>query len=401
MSDVAMKRSRAGARDGIQSIGAREYAPYVEADWGFKNHWYPAFYSHELGENQVKATTIAGHDIVMRRVRGRLYALRDKCAHRGARFSQEPMCFNDESISCWYHGFTYGLADGVLKTIIAAPDDPLIGRLRIRTYPVEERAGMIFVFVGDEEFAPLPALESDLPPRMEDNGVFPYLLDDRVFIGGIHRPVNANWRLGMENGNDPTHILIHRKNFYVVMSGTKLPLGFIPAAPGAGEFLEMPGGQKGVWGVNAEVYRPTMSNGYLGLSTPPPVEGRKIDKYRISSWMPCALLVEGFPAPDWATIEWYVPIDDRRHEFWQIALKLCSTEDERRAAAEFYATVGAPVGFGEFSEVDVIARERLQEHYRDSDQFGREAFFAGDVAIVAWRKLCARFNRGIQEPPHP
>jgi hypothetical protein len=117
--------------------------------------------------------------------------------------------------------------------------------------------------------------------------------------------------------------------------------------------------------------------------------------------MPCALLVEGFPAPDWATIEWYVPIDDARHEFWQIAVKLCRSEDERKSAAEFYETVGAPVGFGEFSQIDVVARERLQEHYRNSERFGQELFFAGDVAIVSWRKLCSRFNRGIQEPPNP
>src|SRR5689334_7511671 len=69
-------------------IAVREYAPYVEADWGFKNHWYPAFFSNEIPVTEVKAVTIAGHDIVVRRVRGKLYALRDKCLHRGARFSQ-------------------------------------------------------------------------------------------------------------------------------------------------------------------------------------------------------------------------------------------------------------------------------------------------------------------------
>ncbi|HTW86661.1 MAG TPA: Rieske 2Fe-2S domain-containing protein [Candidatus Binataceae bacterium] len=387
--------------DRTASIAAREYAPYIEATWGLKNHWYPAFFSDEISEPGMKAVTIAGHDIIVRRVHGKLHALRDKCAHRGARFSQEPMCLSDETISCWYHGFTYGLADGVLKTILASPDDPLIGKLRIRTYPIEERGGMIFIFVGDEEYRPLPALESDLPPRMDDNPIFPYLLDEDVFLRGIHRPVNSNWRLGMENGNDPTHILIHRKNFYVVMSGTKLPLGFVPASAEAGQFLEMPEGQKGVWGVNRKVYKPVMHNPYLGLSVPTPVEGPKIDDYRISSWLPSDLLVEGFPAPGWVTIEWYVPIDDVRHEFWQIALKLCSDENERKAAAEFYETVAVPIGFTEFSQIDVIARERLQEHYRDPQRFGQENFFAGDLAIVSWRKLAARFNRGIQEPPNP
>jgi nitrite reductase/ring-hydroxylating ferredoxin subunit len=382
------------------ALAVREYAPYVEADWGFKNHWYPAFFSKEVADNAVQAITIAGHDIVMRRVGGKLYALRDKCAHRGARFSQEPLCFNDETISCWYHGFTYGLADGVLKTILASPDDPLIGKLRIRTYPVEERGGIIFVFVGDEDYQPRPALETDLPARMDDNPVFPYLLDEDVFSRGIRRDVKSNWRLGMENGNDPTHILIHRKNFYVVMSGNKMPFGFLPAAPECGQFIDIPDGPKGVWGINEAIYQPTIENRYLGMKVPPLVEGPRPDRVRISSWMPCALLVEDYPGPQWATIEWYVPIDDRQHYYWQIALKLCRDESERQAAQEFYETVAEPIGFREFNEIDIVARERLQEHYQHRERFGQENFFAGDVAIVAWRKLAARFNRGIQEPPN-
>jgi len=288
-----------------------------------------------------------------------------------------------------------------LKTILASPDDPLIGKVRIRTYPVEERGGMIFVFVGDEEFKPLPELATDLPARMEDNPAFPYLLDEDVFVRGIRRHVKSNWRLGMENGNDPTHILIHRNNFYVVMSGNKMPFGFLPAAPECGQFIDIPNGPKGVWGINEAIYKATTENPYLGMKVPPLVEGPRPDRVRISSWLPCALQIEDYPGPTWTTIEWYVPIDDRSHQYWQVTLKLCRDDAERKAADEFYETVGEPIGLREFNGVDIVARERLQEHYQYSERFGQENFFAGDVAIVSWRKLAARFNRGIQEPPIP
>ena len=49
---------------------SRQYAPYVEAQWGFKNTWYPALFSHELGDNAVRGVTMAGHDIALRRARG-------------------------------------------------------------------------------------------------------------------------------------------------------------------------------------------------------------------------------------------------------------------------------------------------------------------------------------------
>src|SRR5690242_5512507 len=142
----------ASERSSSAISASRQYAPYVEADWGFKNAWYPALFSHELVENTVKGVTMLGHEIALRRSGGRIYALRDRCAHRGVRLSLRPTCLTPETLSCWYHGFTYGLEDGVLKTIVGSPEDPLIGRVGIRTYPVLERAGIIFVFVGDVGF---------------------------------------------------------------------------------------------------------------------------------------------------------------------------------------------------------------------------------------------------------
>src|SRR5437868_5808427 len=108
----------------------REYEPYLEAAWGLKNHWYPALFSHELPDRVVKGVTIAGHVIALRRAKGKVYALADRCAHRGVRISKKSMCLTDEHLTCWYHGFTYGLEDGVLKTILASPDDEQIGRVK-------------------------------------------------------------------------------------------------------------------------------------------------------------------------------------------------------------------------------------------------------------------------------
>lgn len=41
------------------------YAPYLEAEWGIKNHWYPALFSHELPEGGVKGVTICGTPILI------------------------------------------------------------------------------------------------------------------------------------------------------------------------------------------------------------------------------------------------------------------------------------------------------------------------------------------------
>ena len=76
-----------------------QYQPYKDAAWGFINHWYPALFSEELGENAVEGIQICGIPIVLRRVAGKVYALKDRCVHRGVRLSAKPMCFSDETIS--------------------------------------------------------------------------------------------------------------------------------------------------------------------------------------------------------------------------------------------------------------------------------------------------------------
>ena len=89
----------------------REYEPYLEAAWGLKNHWYPTAFSHELPDRLVRGVKIARHEIALRRAKGRVYALADRCAHRGVQISKKSMCLTDEHLTCWYHGFTYGLGD--------------------------------------------------------------------------------------------------------------------------------------------------------------------------------------------------------------------------------------------------------------------------------------------------
>ena len=101
------------------ATAAKSYQPYVDAKWGLKNHWYPALFSHELEEGAFGSTKICGEPILLRRENNQLYALEDRCCHRGVPLSKKPYCFKEGMVTCWYHGYTYGLNDGELKTILA------------------------------------------------------------------------------------------------------------------------------------------------------------------------------------------------------------------------------------------------------------------------------------------
>jgi len=375
----------------------RLYAPYLEASWGFKNAWYPALFSTEIADNEVKGVTIAGHDILLRRVKAHVHAIQDRCAHRGVKMSLRPTCLTDETITCWYHGFTYGLDDGTLKTIVASPDDPLIGNVRIRTYPVEERAGIIFVFVGDEDYAPPPPLSADLPIHITDDAnPVPHLLDDHVYVRGIHRVGNSNWRIAVENGFDPGHLLIHWDNVIVAATDRRMGLGARPIAEDAIKIIDEPNGPRGMMNMyNTRAYKFFMENKVIGMKA----RGKTPYYARTSVYLPGLLLVEHWPVPGWAQYEWYVPTDDRHHVYWEVLVGHCRDDGERCEADYLYDHFFEPLALRDFNDNDVFAREAMQDFYENRDGWNAETLCAFDESVIMWRKIAARFNRGIQDPP--
>src|SRR5207302_9285108 len=137
-----------------------------------RNHWYPAFFSHELKEGDVstgsgepvkefKSLTMLGERIIFRRLDGKVYAMQDWCLHRGVPFSARPECYTKDTLTCWYHGFTYDMKDGALTAVLTDPACPLIGKLNLRTYPAQERQGIVWVYIGDGEPG---LLEQDVQP---------------------------------------------------------------------------------------------------------------------------------------------------------------------------------------------------------------------------------------------
>src|SRR5579871_5104763 len=357
---------------------SRQYTPYIEAVWGLKNHWYPALFSNELGENQVKGVLIAGHEIALRRAKGRAYAMQNRCPHRGVKLSAKPLILTDDLMTCWYHGFSFGLQDGVLKTIAGCPDDPNIGRVRVRTYPVEEAAGIIFVFADD----PNP---------------IKHLLDPDVFVRGIHRTGRANWRLAVENGYDPGHLLIHWDSMMVNSQDRLMPIGVEPVREDAVRFIDEPNGPKGIMCMyNLEgAWKPIVENPIVKMRA----KGKKPYYFRVSTVLPGLLQVEHWPIPGWSQLEWYVPTDDKHHEYWEVVVGPCRSQEEREHAESLYSGFFEPLGLRGFNDADLFAREAMQKFYEDNAGWDEEVLCMFDNALIAWRKAVSRFNRGIQEPP--
>jgi len=365
---------------------------YVAAKYGFRNHWYPARLSQEVQEEKPLPVQICGERILLNRIDGKVYAIRDQCIHKGVRLSRKIECYTKGTISCWYHGFTYRFSDGELCSIVGVPQSKVIGRRRVRTYHVEEAKGVVFVFIGDADYEPQPLAE-DVPPDF---------LDEGLAIRGRYQEVQSNWRIGCENGFDSTHIFIHKNSGLIENANLKLPLGLVPKGQEAFQVDEEDGKPKGV-------------HDFFGPDTIIPqfegkVEGEVVLRgaeqnehllpHSISVWLPGALRVKPWPAMHLTQFEWYVPIDGKRHYYFQFLGQQCSsTEDEQEFDRQFHERWVEKALIG-FNRDDVWAREANEEFYADDTGWLRENLFEADGNIVRWRILADKHNRGIQKPEH-
>ena len=166
-----------------------------------------------MGEavTNVKSVVILGERILFRLVSGRVYAIHDQCIHKGVPFSRKPECYTKGSLTCWYHGFTYDVINGELTNIVTDPESVLIGRHHIKTYPIAEAQGVVFVFIGDID---PPPLSEDVPAGFLDEELV-------MYPHGWSKDVACNWRLGAENGFDPAHAYMHRNS--PLIRGFKIP----------------------------------------------------------------------------------------------------------------------------------------------------------------------------------
>lgn len=398
VEDAGNATRTAGSAVGNVSRTARQYGPYVEANWGFANHWYPGVFSHEVEARGVVGTRIGGHDIaVTRSDDGSAYAIADRCLHRGVKLSAKPTCFADKKITCWYHGFTYNTENGNLDTIVGAPNDPLINTISVRTYPTEEYGGIIWVFVGDEDFGEPPALVEDLPMKVDDAPI-PHLMDPDFIGAGIRREAKGNWRPAVENGLDPSHLLVHWDNAIVLATDRFLPLGVNALTDDATELIDIEGGPKGVRNRYdlPEKYDAVAENPMLGVKA----KGSIPMPYRASAWLPCGMMIEPWPQPGHVQYEFMVPIDDHTHMYWEIIGTSAATEEEREEFRFRYEHYYEPLAIRGFNDNDLFAREQTEDFYQKYDGWNNEIFAHADFSVVQWRKHASKFGRGFFESPY-
>lgn len=155
-----------------------------------RNSWYPAAWERDLNTAPL-ARTILGENIVLFRDEdGAPAALEDRCPHRLLPLSQGRV--TADGLQCGYHGLTFDRSGACT----AAPTQDTLPDACIRAYPVTERLGLAWIWMGDPDKADTADIY-DLPQYHDP--AWGVAHGDALYV-------KANYLLLCDNLCDPTHV---------------------------------------------------------------------------------------------------------------------------------------------------------------------------------------------------
>lgn len=165
----------------------------------FRRYWLPVLLADELSEPDcapVRVTLLGERLLAFRNTQRRLGLIGEFCAHRGVSlwFGRN----EEDGIRCAYHGWKYDVTGQCVDVPSEPPENGFCSRIRLTAYPLIERGGVIWAYLGPTTSKPPePAYEWTLVPP-------------------AHRYVSkrlqeCNWLQAMEGALDSIHSsFLHR-----------------------------------------------------------------------------------------------------------------------------------------------------------------------------------------------
>ncbi len=176
-----------------------EFAPFF-----LRSIWYYALPSQTLAKGKMVAKTLLGEPVLFaRKDDGTVFALRDVCPHRAMPLS----CgrFDGREVECCYHGWRFD-KEGVCRDIpwLTGHEGIDPANIKVRTYPVMEVQGNIWIFMSDKKEAEkaganpdafahkppvLPGIAMDAQAGLWTHSLFPCHMDHAVI--GLMDPAHG------------------------------------------------------------------------------------------------------------------------------------------------------------------------------------------------------------------
>ena len=172
-----------------------------------RRYWQPVARSDEVKDVPVAITIFDENLIVFRDKSGNPGLVYPRCMHRGTNLIYGKIETN--GIRCPYHGWLFDTQGRCLE-MPCEPENKLRAKIRQPWYPVLERYGLVFTYMGPAEKQPLFP-EISLFENMTD--------DEEIVVGGGSTPPTGqqalfagyqdfNWWNFYDNFMDPFHVYV-------------------------------------------------------------------------------------------------------------------------------------------------------------------------------------------------
>ena len=167
------------------------------------NQWYVATHADDIGTEPLGVHMLGQDMVLFRDQAGQIHCLHNTCVHRGGSLCRGKVV--ESAVQCPYHGWRYN-GDGQCISIHSLGQDTSIPkRARVDSYPVKEKWGFVWTFIGDAPEQERPPLPDFFPEYEENDGEWQFLRGTFVF--------DCNWVRAIENGVDRTHAVFVHTDF--------------------------------------------------------------------------------------------------------------------------------------------------------------------------------------------
>ncbi|HEY7065341.1 MAG TPA: Rieske 2Fe-2S domain-containing protein [Chloroflexota bacterium] len=230
--------------------------------------WQPVALADGLAPGRAIPVRILNEDLtVYLGESGAPHVVAPRCAHRGTQLSTGWV--EGDCLRCFYHGWKY---DGSGQCVEMPAEDPSFPpKVKIKSYPAQIYAGLIFAYLGEGEPPPMwrfVELDRDYGVKWTETKVWP-----------------CNWFQRLENALDSAHLAF-------VHSGSEFG-GMVTVAPPRFEHRET------AWGMELKAIRSADNLRINELHFPNVIHIRTPVLTRVADKLPWSDL-----------INWYVPVDD-------------------------------------------------------------------------------------------
>jgi phenylpropionate dioxygenase-like ring-hydroxylating dioxygenase large terminal subunit len=184
----------------------------------FRSVWMPALLSSQLPEPgcaPVRLKLLGEELVAFRNGKGEVGIVQANCAHRLA-----PLFYGrveEQGIRCNYHGWLYN-AQGDCLEMQNEIDKSICKKVKLTAYKTQEKADIVWVYMGSDEPPALPAFPWMDLPKSQRNAT--------VWIQ------ESNWLQGMEGELDSSHVsILHTNPATMATSPVHRPYSAIDITP--------------------------------------------------------------------------------------------------------------------------------------------------------------------------